>query len=116
MQLLPGPLAFVSLPVRDVEIARRFYGQLIGLTPLGEAAFSFGDITLRLTPDARRAGRPTGLVFYIDDVDDAAARLVTFRTGDVADTPAGRVVTIRDPDGNTFDLLQRPEGTSNGRL
>lgn len=108
MQLLPSSLAFFRLPVRDLEIARRFYGQLLGLPHLGDDDFDCGGVRLRLTADARRAGRPTGLTFHIGDVEDAAARMVTFRLGDTRDTPAGRAVTIRDPDGNTLDLLQEP--------
>ena len=108
MQLVPQRLAFVALPVRDVEISRRFYGQLVGLAQVDAVTFDFAGVPLRLVADARRAGGPTGLVFHVADVDDAAARMVTFRTADVRATPLGRAVTIRDPDGNTFDFLQSP--------
>ncbi|MEO8617252.1 MAG: VOC family protein, partial [Luteolibacter sp.] len=51
----------------------------------------------------------TGLQLYVTDVDslyqELASRGVSFN-GCVRDEPwGGRVVTVRDPDGNLFDLL-----------
>ena len=51
----------------------------------------------------------TGLQMYVDDVDALYSELkalgVKF-SGEVRDEPwGGRVVTVSDPDGNLFDLL-----------
>ena len=109
---------FTAFPTSNFEASLRFYRDLLEL-PLvkqGEDAFSrfarfdcggFGIHVYEWTKSFNRAH--TGLQFYVKDVDALYAELkaqgVQFN-GEVRDEPwGGRVVTVRDPDGNLFDLL-----------
>ncbi|ADE53182.1 VOC family protein [Coraliomargarita akajimensis] len=111
--------AFIALPAADFDASRRFYGDLLGL-PVhseGEDGFSryvhfdaggFGFHIYEWTKPYSHAPH-TGLQVYVTDVDALYAELkaagVRF-AGEVRDEPwGGRVVTVLDPDGNRFDLL-----------
>lgn len=110
--------AFIAFPASDFEASVRFYRDLLEL-PLvkqGVDDFSrfahfdcaaFGIHIYEWKKPFNRAH--TGLQMYVDDVDKLHAQLraqgVKF-SGEVRDEPwGGRVVTIADPDGNLFDLL-----------
>ena len=110
--------AFIAFPASDFEASTIFYRDLLGLpiTAEGEDAFSrfvhfdcggFGIHVYEWTKPFHRAH--TGLQLYVEDVDSLYLALkskgVKFN-GEVRDEPwGGRVVTVRDPDGNLFDLL-----------
>lgn len=110
--------AFIAFPASDFEESVRFYRDLLDLTltQQGEDAFSkfarfdckgFGIHVYEWTKPFNRAH--TGLQLYVDDVDSLYTELkskgVKF-SGEVRDESwGGRVVTISDPDGNLFDLL-----------
>ncbi|MGJ8723676.1 MAG: VOC family protein [Roseibacillus sp.] len=110
--------AFIAFPASDFEESLRFYQELLGL-PLvceGRDDFSrfarfdcsgFGIHVYEWTKPFNRAH--TGLQLYVDDVDALHTELrskgVKF-SGAIRDEPwGGRVVTVSDPDGNLFDLL-----------
>ncbi|MEO7100811.1 MAG: VOC family protein [Luteolibacter sp.] len=110
--------AFIAFPASDFDASLRFYRDLLEL-PLvkeGKDDFSrfarfdcagFGIHVYEWTKPFNRAH--TGLQMYVDDVDKLHAELrvhgVKF-SGDIRDEPwGGRVVTVSDPDGNLFDLL-----------
>lgn len=68
------------------------------------------------TPSTSRGSRGlTHLSFYVDDVDDAAARLVGLGGAILDDTRASiglEVVFLTDPDGTRVELMApRPPGT-----
>lgn len=110
--------AFIALPASDFKASTVFYRDLLGLPVVaeGEDAFSrfvhfdcggFGIHIYEWTKPFHRAH--TGLQLYVEDVDSLYLELkfqgVKFH-GEVSDQPwGGRVVTVRDPDGNLFDLL-----------
>ena len=110
--------AFIALPASDFEASTIFYRDLLGLPVVaeGEDAFSrfvhfdcggFGIHVYEWTKPFHRAH--TGLQLYVEDVDalylELKSKGVKFN-GEVSDQPwGGRVVTVRDPDGNLFDLL-----------
>ena len=111
-------VAFVAFPASDFDKSLKFYRDLLELpiVTTGEDAFSkfvrfdcggFGIHIYEWTKPFNRAH--TGLQFYVEDVDSLHAELrsqgVKF-SGDIRDEPwGGRVVTVCDPDGNLFDLL-----------
>ncbi|MGJ8651742.1 MAG: flotillin-like FloA family protein [Opitutaceae bacterium] len=109
---------FIAFPASDFEASLIFYRDHLGLriSKEGEDDFSrythfdcrgLGIHLYEWTKPFNRAH--TGLQLYVQDVDALYAELqekgVTFN-GAVRDEPwGGRVVTVRDPDGNLFDLL-----------
>lgn len=110
--------AFIAFPASDFEASLRFYRDLLELPLLSEGVddFSrfahfdcagFGIHVYEWTKPFNRAH--TGLQLYVEDVDALHKELrshgVKF-SGDIRDEPwGGRVVTVSDPDGNLFDLL-----------
>jgi catechol 2,3-dioxygenase-like lactoylglutathione lyase family enzyme len=110
--------AFIAFPASDFEASLVFYRDLLDLPIIvdGTDAFSrfahfdcggFGIHLYEWTKPFNRAH--TGLQLYVEDVDALYQELtsngVVFN-GSVRDEPwGGRVVTVRDPDGNLFDLL-----------
>lgn len=110
--------AFIAFPASDFEASLRFYRDLLDLPIVKEGTddFSrfahfdcagFGIHIYEWTKPFKRAH--TGLQMYVDDVDLLHAELrshgVKF-SGEIRDEPwGGRQVTVADPDGNLFDLL-----------
>ena len=110
--------AFIAFPASQFDESVRFYQELLEL-PLvkeGKDDFSrfarfdcngFGIHVYEWTKPFNRAH--TGLQLYVEDVDalygELRAKGVKF-SGEIRDEPwGGRVVTVSDPDGNLFDLL-----------
>ena len=107
---------FVSVPTRDVARARRFYGELLGLTPADgtEGEFETPNVTLGLwEPEAD--GEPfepnrAGIALRVPNV--AAARQELERAGveflgETVDTGVCHMAFCRDPDGNVLILHRR---------
>ena len=116
---------FVSIPTRDIEAARRFYGEVLGLEagplyqrggdpPLG-AEFETGTVTLSVV-DPQRMGigafeaNRNAIALQVEDVAAARAALeargVTFM-GDIFDTGVCHMAFFADPDGNALILHHR---------
>lgn len=111
-------LAFAAYYVRDVQAARRFYKDVLGLKPgewfnddwiefdLGNTIFALDGTgeALGITP-----GTSTGVVFEVDDVDAMRQRLVDagVQATEVRDMPSCRVSFASDPEGNRFAVHQR---------
>ena len=113
---------FVCIPTRDLDAARAFYGEVLGLplaktwgeeNPVG-AEFETGTLTLalvdsdRLRMEYRTHTHP--IAFRVDDVHAARAELeargVEF-FGDIIDSGVCHMANSRDPDGNTLMLHHR---------
>jgi len=127
--MLADTKAFSGFAVDDVDAAKRFYAEILGLTvkTLDEA---HGLIALALSGDqevfvyAKPDFTPatyTILNFQVDDidstVDDLAARGVTFERyeGDpeqdekgIARGPGPSIAWFKDPAGNILSVLQQP--------
>ena len=119
---------FVSLPVQDMERAKRFYADVLGIpSPNLEAAwpeFETGNVSIYLV-DPRAMGAEfsphrSHIALRVPDVQEARARLeeqgVTF-DGDVLDTGVCHMAFFDDPEGNALMLHRRyapQEATSNG--
>ncbi len=121
--LAEAPFA-ADIPVRNLEEARQFYEDVLGLTP---TRLSEMDITFR-SGDALFAIYPTELAgkaehtlgtFLVEDVDAAVSELrsrgITFEEYDfpglktvngIAQVGPDRVAWFKDPDGNLLSVGQ----------
>ena len=111
-------LAFITYYVRDVEQARRFYGDVLGLRP-GDwfneqwIEYDLGNVTFALDATGEELGIPpgtsSGAAFEVDDIDNARRRLLGAgaKVTEVFDFPPCRACFANDPEGNRFILHQR---------
>jgi len=109
---------FIAFPASDFEASVLFYQDHLGLPllKLGKdnfsrfARFDCPGLQIHIYEWKEEFNRAhTGLQLYVKDVDTLHHELkkkgVQFN-GDIREEPwGGRVVTVRDPDGNLFDLL-----------
>ena len=114
-------LELVSVPVSDVDRAKRFYTEQAGfnadhdhrvsdelrfvqLTPPGSAcSIAIGQGVVDTPP-----GSVQGLQLVVSDIEAARAELADrgVDVGDVQDFPWGRFAFFRDPDGNGWSVQQ----------
>jgi predicted enzyme related to lactoylglutathione lyase len=111
---------FISVPTKDFETARRFYGEVLGLPfskqwgqmPAGE--FETGNLTIAvMQSDAfGQEFRPHSLPIelHVEDFASAKAELesrgVSF-LGETIDSGVCWQAIFRDPDGNTLAIHHR---------
>jgi catechol 2,3-dioxygenase-like lactoylglutathione lyase family enzyme len=115
------PIAIVSIPVTDLDRARSFYVDTLGLTllrdePMGpdmrwiQLQPKDGGATIALVTwfEHLKPGGQQGLMLGIDDVDAEHARLtgLGLTLPAVAEEPWGRYFMLTDPDGNGLILSQ----------
>jgi catechol 2,3-dioxygenase-like lactoylglutathione lyase family enzyme len=112
MAYLKGP-DFITILVRDVEVSRRFYSEIIGFKPSPEVqpnavAFSTLPIgfAIRKSPmdldKVPQLGAGTLLWFLSDDASAFYKHLKEHNVQierELADGPFGKMFTFRDPDG-----------------
>jgi catechol 2,3-dioxygenase-like lactoylglutathione lyase family enzyme len=117
------------IPVRDLEAARAFYVDILGLAPTEETPFALvvdaGGTPLRLTPVGQLRVQPFTIAGWeVTDVGSEVDRLsasgVSFTRYDGMDqddrgiwtAPSGDTVAwFTDPDGNTLSVSSpRPPG------
>lgn len=117
---LVGGVDFATIPTRDYEAARHFYGEVLGLPfskswgdmPAGE--YETGNLTLAIMQsDAfgrEFAPNGGGIALHVDDVAAARAELeskgVVFVMDDI-DSGVCNMAFFKDPDGNSFILHNR---------
>ena len=121
VNMLNDKAALATLPVRNIDVARKFYESTVGLTPVsteepGVVGFRSGNSTV-LVYESQYAGtnKATAASFQVpeDSFDDEVAALrnqgIEFLTFDypgitwddgVATTENERSVWFTDPDGN----------------
>lgn len=115
-------IGFVAVPVTDINRARSFYEEVLGLKASGEMMqgrwieYDVGDDTLAIanvsdtwTP----SDQGTGAALEVENFDDAIKRLndrhVRFAT-DPFETPCCHMAVIQDPDGNKLMIHKlKPE-------
>ena len=128
MTALIEGLEAVTVHVRDIQKARKFYGEVLGLEVLqfdgnvGRAVFAIPGTTASLrmhlydpAEGGREPGTVSGVVFSHQDPAAACAEIAR-RGGTIVDPPhaihpPGFTTTtsvIADPDGNEFVLRSRP--------
>ncbi|QNQ09401.1 VOC family protein [Sphingomonas alpina] len=115
------PVAIVSIPVTDLDRARAFYVDTLGLALLRDAPMGPDMRWIQLQPkdggatialvtwfEQLRPGGQQGLMLGIDDVDAEHARLTALglELPAVAEEPWGRYIMLTDPDGNGLILSQ----------
>ena len=122
--MLGAAMVVATLPVSDLEQARRFYGETLGLEQLWEnpASIRFRCGSVSELSVFRRPGLVTEHTlahFEVEDIEatvrDLEARGVTFvdyadgplkTTGHIAQLGTARGAWFRDPDGNFLGLRQ----------
>jgi len=111
-------IAFTSIPVTDIQRARAFYENVLGLTYTRDSAggkwieYDIGAGTLGIGSypgwDPSPQGQCVGL--EVDDLDAEMSRLkakgATIHM-DITDTPVCRFAMICDPDGNKIIIHKR---------
>jgi catechol 2,3-dioxygenase-like lactoylglutathione lyase family enzyme len=119
---------YVRVPVRDIEKAKHFYGELLGLrqNPNSPAddwiEYEAGNVTLAVmtpeTHDYEFTPLPPGtLAFRVPDVAAAKAKLeeAGVEVRDMWDSGKCRGAGLNDPDGNPILLHRRyapyPDGS-----
>jgi predicted enzyme related to lactoylglutathione lyase len=105
-------IAFVGIPVTDMERARAFYEDVLGLKsdpemtgemwteyPIGSGTLAVACLGERWKPSKEG----TSAALEVEDLEEAIARLedrdVTFEK---VDSPVCRMAVIKDPDGNSL--------------
>ena len=107
---------FVSVPTSDVQRARTFYADVLGLPPSARNPdeFETPNVTLALwQPEAE--GVPftpntAGIALRVPDVEAARARLTAHDVeflGETVDTGVCHMAFCYDPDGNVLILHRR---------
>ena len=115
-------LEFASLQVMDLEASTHFYTTKLGFEPAGipnpdACVFKFGkgDASFAIRKplanlDGRELGVGTSLWFAIDeDIQELRSRLLEKEVtliGAVNETPFGRTIMAKDPDGYIITFLK----------
>ncbi len=117
--------AFVKLPASDIDRAKRFYAEKLGLTPSFELPanhFTFecgGSLVLVFPSRGRASGDHDQVGWLVDDIEREVrvlrARGVELETYDdpgvtwnqeIGDTGVSRFVNFKDSEGNVLSLVQ----------
>ncbi len=113
-------IAFTAYPAKDVAGLRKWYEDKLGLKFSGpyeeegvekynEANVGGGYFSVIWNEWVDRApGSASGVVFEVDNIDDAAANLrgKGIEVEDVYDTPVCRITSFNDLEGNKVSLHQ----------
>jgi predicted enzyme related to lactoylglutathione lyase len=103
-------IAFVGIPVTDMQRAREFYEDVLGLQPDPEMAgehwteYSIGDGTLAIAcvgEQWKPSNEGTSAALEVENLEEAIAELERRKIAyDKVDSPVCRMAIIEDPDGN----------------
>lgn len=106
----------VSLTIDDIEEARRFYVDVLGLQELSRPGFDFPGVWLRsesqeihlMAYDDHEAPRRQHFAFRVDDLDGTIEELQGkgVKVSDPNTLPTGRQAFFRDPSGNLIEINQ----------
>ena len=120
--------AVATLAVKDLDVAARFYEEMLGLRRADGAneddqaiVFESGDTTINVyRSDFAGTNKATALTWAVDDFDDVIRALraqgVKFEHYDLPDTKRDRDVHVsrdikvawfKDPDGNILSVVTR---------
>jgi catechol 2,3-dioxygenase-like lactoylglutathione lyase family enzyme len=119
---------YIRIPVKDIEEARRFYEDVLGLeknpnSPAGDwIEYEVGNVTLAvMTPHTHDYDftplQPGTLALRVPDVAQAKAKLEAsgIQVNEMWDSGVCRGAGVRDPSGNPILLHRRyapyPDGT-----
>jgi predicted enzyme related to lactoylglutathione lyase len=103
-------IAFVGIPVTDMERARAFYEDVLGLQPDPEMTgqnwteYLIGDETLAIAcvgEQWKPSNEGTSAALEVENLEEAIAELERRKIAyDKVDSPVCRMAIIEDPDGN----------------
>ena len=114
----------INVPVTDVDVAKSFYVDKIGLNEDIDVTVTEGLRFVQLTPPGSACsvvigegltdmepGSQRGIMAVVDNADDARARLIEkgVEASEVDEQEWGRFVYFADPDGNAWTLQQLPD-------
>jgi predicted enzyme related to lactoylglutathione lyase len=113
-------IAFVGIPVTDMERARAFYEDVLGLQPHPEMTgqhwteYSIGDGTLAIAcvgEQWKPSNEGTSAALEVENLEEAIARFEERKIAyDKVDSPVCRMAIIEDPDGNKLIIHKlKPE-------
>jgi predicted enzyme related to lactoylglutathione lyase len=117
-------LELASVPVSDVDRAKRFYTEQVGFVADHDYQVSDELRFVQLTPPGSTCsivlgtgiteaapGSLPGLQLVVSDIEAARARLVErgVDVSEVQDFPWGRFVFFEDPDGNRWSVQAIPD-------
>jgi catechol 2,3-dioxygenase-like lactoylglutathione lyase family enzyme len=111
---------FVSVPVTDMDRAKQFYGETLGLPPVSVAGgfpeYQLGEnvsvylVNMDAVGSSFTAPHTANIALRVADVAETRKELeakgVEFE-GDILDTTVCHMAFFRDPDGNAFMLHRR---------
>jgi len=106
---------YLSVATSDLERAKRFYGETLGLRANARASESYpefetGNLTLTLLRSDEVAPRTDAVALRVADVAEARSALeaagVEFQ-GETFDTGVCHIAFFADPDGNALALHRR---------
>lgn len=107
----------IILFVHDIEAVARFYRDVVGLPLKNEERpswleFDAGSCVLALHNggEPNKARRPPKVVFYADDVESARQELIRrgAKMGPFRSSTSLSLCDGKDPEGNTFQISNRP--------
>ncbi len=115
-------IGFVAIPVTNIDRARSFYEEVLGLRTSDEMMggkwieYAVGEDTLAIANVSdtwRPSDQGTGAAFEVEDFDEAIDRLkdrhVRFAT-EPFETPCCHFAVVQDPDGNKLIIHKlKPE-------
>ncbi len=113
-------IAFVGVPVTDMQRAREFYEDVLGLQPDPEMTgehwteYSIGEGTLAIAcvgEQWKPSNERTSAALEVENLEKAIAELERRKIAyDKVDSPVCRMVIIEDPDGNKLIIHKlKPE-------
>jgi catechol 2,3-dioxygenase-like lactoylglutathione lyase family enzyme len=127
--MLSSALVVPTIPVTDLDRARVFYVDVLGLTPIDESPFSIrfrcgGGSQLSIYKRGPVERGHTAAHFEVQDIEAAVADLRSrgaafedytegplVTTNGVAQLGPARGAWLRDPDGNVLGLREGPVAT-----
>ncbi len=108
----------IIYPVKDLEQAKRLYGNLLGTKPYLDQPYYVGfrvnGQDIGLDPNGHKNGMTMPVDYYhVDDIQASLKALIDAGAQmhqDVRDVGNGRLIaTAKDADGNLIGLLQDPK-------
>jgi len=109
---LPVSVAFVEIPVRDVERAVRFYSDVLKMNVTSQndvfAIMELNAFKITLTKDPAHAGKDTGLYLSVGNPFDFNRRMVdegVIIIRHPAKGPHGVYASFKDDDGNVIHVI-----------
>lgn len=115
-------IAFIGIPVTDIQRARKFYEEVLGLAESDEMMggkwieYAAGDNTLAIANVGEQwtpSDQGTGVALEVEDFDVAIKHLKDQKVrfaAEAFETPCCHMAVVQDPDGNKLIIHKlKPE-------